>query len=78
MGDATAEVALHVRAQHAEGPLWDAETARLWWVDIAGERVHRFDPQSSYDCSWSTRGQPGGVVLTATGDPVIAQSRLSP
>jgi sugar lactone lactonase YvrE len=67
-----ADVALHVRPQHGEGPLWDDETARLWWVDIAGERVHCFDPQSSYDCSWSTGCQPGGVVLSAAGDPLIA------
>ena len=72
MGDTPVEVALHVRAQHAEGPLWDAATARLWWVDITGERVHCFDPESSNDTSWSTFGQPGGVVLDATGEPVVA------
>jgi sugar lactone lactonase YvrE len=72
MGDIPVDVALHIRAQHAEGPLWDAETARLWWVDITGERVHCFDPQSSRDISWRTSGQPGGVVLTAAGEPVVA------
>ncbi len=29
MGDTPVEVALHVRAQHAEGPLWDAATGSL-------------------------------------------------
>lgn len=72
MGDLPVEVALSIRAQHAEGPLWDAATARLWWVDIAGERVHCFDPQSGSDISWSTPGQPGGVVLSAAGEPVVA------
>ncbi len=72
MGDTPVEVALDLRAQHAEGPLWDAGTARLWWVDISGERVHAFDPVSSNDTSWSTPGQPGGVVLTPAGEPVIA------
>ena len=72
MGDTPAEVALDIRSQHAEGPLWDAATARLWWVDIAGERVHCFDPESGSDCSWSTPGQPGGVVLDAGGEPVVA------
>ena len=72
MGDTPVEVALSVRAEHAEGPLWDAATACLWWVDIAAERVHCFDPASSQDSSWSTAGQPGGVVLSATGEPVVA------
>ncbi len=52
--------------------MWDGETARLWWVDITGERVHCFDPESGSDCSWSTPGQPGGVVLSSAGQPVVA------
>lgn len=72
MGDTSVEVALDVRAQHAEGPLWDAATARLWWVDIMGDRVHCFDPESIKDSSWSTLGQPGGVVLNSAGEPVVA------
>ena len=47
-------------------------TARLWWVDITGERVHCSDPESGIDTSWPTPGQPGGVVLSSAGDPVIA------
>ncbi len=72
MGDTPVEVALSVRGEHAEGPLWDAATARLWWVDITGERVHCFDPGSSEHSSWSTAGQAGGVVLGAMGEPVVA------
>jgi sugar lactone lactonase YvrE len=71
MGDIPVE-ALSLRAQHPEGPLWDAATARLWWVDITGERVHCFDPVSGQDSSWGTWGQPGGVVLGGTGEPVVA------
>ncbi|HEX6424525.1 MAG TPA: SMP-30/gluconolactonase/LRE family protein [Acidimicrobiales bacterium] len=72
MGDTPVEVASGLRSQHAEGPVWDAATARLWWVDIAGERVHCFDPASGGDQSWSTAGQPGGVVLDTAGEPVVA------
>ncbi|MGZ4458299.1 MAG: SMP-30/gluconolactonase/LRE family protein, partial [Nocardioidaceae bacterium] len=49
-----------------------AATARLWWVDIAGERVHCLDPATGEDTSWSTTGQPGGVVLDGAGHPVVA------
>ncbi|HLN77454.1 MAG TPA: SMP-30/gluconolactonase/LRE family protein [Nocardioidaceae bacterium] len=72
MGDTPVEALPGLRALHPEGPLWDAATARLWWVDITGERVHCYDPESSQDCSWSTHGQPGGVVLGHDGEPVVA------
>jgi sugar lactone lactonase YvrE len=72
VGDTPVEVFMDLRAQHAEGPLWDAETARLWWVDITAERVHCSDPATSIDTSWATPGQPGGVVLDAAGEPVVA------
>ncbi len=72
MGDVSVDVALHLRAGHGEGPLWDAATARLWWVDITLERVHCFDPASGGDCSWAVPGQPGGVVIDPSGTPVVA------
>ncbi|HEU4975247.1 MAG TPA: SMP-30/gluconolactonase/LRE family protein [Baekduia sp.] len=72
MSDAAIEVVVGACEGHAEGPLWDAATARLWWVDIAGERVHCLDPASGDHPSWDTAGQPGGVVLSATGEPVVA------
>jgi sugar lactone lactonase YvrE len=72
MGDTAVEVALSIRAEHAEGPLWDAVTARLWWVDITGQRVNCFDPDSGNDTSWTTCGQPGGVVVSGVGEPIVA------
>ena len=56
MGDISVEKLLSLRSEHAEGPIWDAATERLWWVDITAERVHCFDPQSG--------------AITATGEPV--------
>jgi sugar lactone lactonase YvrE len=72
MGDTPVEALPGLRALHPEGPVWDAATARLWWVDITGERVHCYDPESSEDSSWSTPGQPGGAVLDTGGEPVVA------
>jgi sugar lactone lactonase YvrE len=72
MSDATVEVVVGAQEGHAEGPHWDAATARLWWVNIVGERVHCLDPESGDVDSWETAGQPGGVILTATGEPVVA------
>lgn len=72
MGDTPVEVVPGLRSEHAEGPLWDAATARLWWVDIVGREVHCYAPLARDDTSWSTAGEPGGVVLAVTGEPVVA------
>ena len=58
MSDATVEVVVGAQEGHAEGPHWDAATARLWWVNIAGERVHCLDPQSGEIDSWRPPGSP--------------------
>ncbi len=72
MSDTPVEVALDVGAQHGEGPLWDAESGRLWWVDITGQMVHSFDPATGRDRSWSAPAQPGGVLLDLTGQVLVA------
>jgi rhodanese-related sulfurtransferase len=60
MSDATVEVVVGAQEGHAEGPHWDAATARLWWVNIVGERVHCLDPESGDVDSWEAAGQPRG------------------
>jgi sugar lactone lactonase YvrE len=72
MSDTPVEVALAVGAQHPEGPLWDAESGRLWWVDITGQAVHSFDPATGLDRSWSAPAQPGGVLLDSAGEVLVA------
>jgi D-xylonolactonase len=34
------------RCELGEGPHWDAESGRLYWVDISGHAVHRWTPES--------------------------------
>ncbi len=42
-------VALDARADLGEGPRWHAQERRLYWVDIARNELHRFDPVSGAD-----------------------------
>lgn len=72
MSDARVEVVVDPCPGHPEGPLWDTPTARFWWVDIAGQRVHCLDPEAGHVDSWETAGQPGGVIVGANGEPVVA------
>jgi sugar lactone lactonase YvrE len=75
MGDLDVEVALHMRMEHAEGPIWDALSNQLWWVDITGERVHCLDPISGSASSWPTQGRAGGVVIDTESQPVPGTSQ---
>lgn len=67
----TPRLLLDARAELGEGPRWRAGEARLYWVDIKGRRLHRFDPATG---SNETRALPepvgcfafrrdGGLVL---------------
>ncbi|MFY9331054.1 MAG: SMP-30/gluconolactonase/LRE family protein [Candidatus Nanopelagicales bacterium] len=72
MGDIDVDVVIDAGAEHAEGPIWDGSTSKLWWVDITDCRVHCFDPVTCSDDSWVVDGQPGGVLLGIHGRPVVA------
>ena len=45
----SAELVLDARAGLGEGPLWDARSGELLWVDIMAGLVHRFNPESGTD-----------------------------
>lgn len=45
----TLRVVLEARARLGEGPCWDAQAERLYWVDIYNHRVHEFDPATGSD-----------------------------
>lgn len=63
---------LPARAELGESPVWCARTARLWWVDIRGERLHRFDPAAGADEVWPLPEPAGCLALGADGRIVLA------
>jgi len=54
-----------------EGPVWDAEAACLWFVDIKRRMVHRHDPATGITQDWPAPAQVGWV-LPARGGGMIA------
>jgi sugar lactone lactonase YvrE len=50
-----------------EGPLWDSAAGLLWFVDIKGQRIHRFDPAEGSARSWKAPGEVGWVLPRAAG-----------
>jgi sugar lactone lactonase YvrE len=68
----TIELVLDARAELGEGPIWDADRARLLFVDIMRGQIHEFDPVSGRDRVVDV-GQPvGAVAPTVRGDWVAA------
>ena len=62
--EAVATCVLPARAKLGECPLWSVEEDRLYWVDIDGRAVHRFDPATGRDESVDVQGRPGSLALT--------------
>lgn len=58
------------RCQWGEGPIW--WQGALYFVDIEGKRVHRFDPADGSEQSWDVGQRVGTVVPRESGGLVIA------
>ena len=48
-----------------ECPLWSDLEERLYWIDIEGQAIHRYDPTTNVDERRSVPGRPGSIALTA-------------
>jgi sugar lactone lactonase YvrE len=68
----TAEVVLATEALLGEGPVWDARSSTLRWVDIERGEVHRFDPVSGVDTFFEVGERVGTVAVRAAGGLVLA------
>jgi sugar lactone lactonase YvrE len=68
----TADLVLDAHATLGEGPVWDADAGVLWWVDIEGRRIHRFDPPTRADTSFETASMVGAVAIRASGGLMAA------
>jgi sugar lactone lactonase YvrE len=50
-----------------EGPNWDHDSQRLYWVDILENRIYRYDPADESASSWTTPEHVGFVVVRPDG-----------
>lgn len=60
-----------VGAQLGEGPLWSAKDQAVWFVDIKGRRIHRFDTRGSALSAWQAPEEVGFIVK-ASGERLVA------
>jgi sugar lactone lactonase YvrE len=59
-------------AEVGEGPSWDARENVLWWVDITGNLVHRYDPATGTDTTIDVGRAVGAAVPRASGGLALA------
>lgn len=62
---------LDARAELGEGPVWDERLAVLWWVDISGKALHRFDPATGKDLARGFDDMVAAVGLTQQENVVV-------
>lgn len=63
---------LDAKAELAEGPLWDEREQVLYWVDILGGKLHRYNPATEIDEVFNVGQDVGTVVLDETGNVLLA------
>ncbi len=66
------ECVVDSRSNLGEGAVWDVQDQCLWWVDIMGELVHRFDPESGIDETWDIGEPVGSLAVRAGGGLILA------
>lgn len=60
-----------VAATLGEGPVWDAQARRLWFVDIKGGRLHSLTPETGARESFEIGGNPSFALPSDQGGLVI-------
>lgn len=64
------ELIWDVQAELGEGPVWDAARGCVWFVDIKGRKLHRYDPATGGRDSWDTPDQTGFALPAEDGSLV--------
>ena len=55
-----------------ECPVWDGDAGVLWWLDIDGCTIRRYDPAGGAEQVWSTPDKPGSMALCDDGRLLVA------
>jgi sugar lactone lactonase YvrE len=61
-----------LRMQLGECPIWQPDEAALYWIDIEGRAVHRFDPLRDMHHGWPVPSEPGCIAFHRDGGLVVA------
>ena len=67
-----ANLVLDTRVFLGEGPIWDQEQEKLWWINIFRGELYCFDPKRNENTRYSMGQQIGTVVLRESGGLAVA------
>jgi sugar lactone lactonase YvrE len=56
---------IDVKPSLGEGPVWDVETQRLWWIDSTEGRVYRITEKGDELVVWDAREKIGSMAIFA-------------
>ncbi len=60
------------RCMVGEGPVWDVAEQALYFIDILGKKVLRFDPESGETRDWDVPDIIGSMAIRASGGAIVA------
>ncbi len=66
------EVFSERREKLGEGPLWDPEAERIYWIDSYGPAIHRCDLKGGDAKTWPLPEPVGSFALRSRGGAVVA------
>jgi sugar lactone lactonase YvrE len=66
------ECAFDVRNTLGESPVWSARESALYWVDILGASIHRWEPASGAHRTWQLPDVVGSIGLRERGGLLLA------
>jgi L-arabinonolactonase len=69
------EVLVDVKAILGEGPLWDVEEERLYWIDSFGMVIYRCTHDGREVRAWDLRQKIGSMALRRTDGAVLSLAR---
>jgi sugar lactone lactonase YvrE len=70
--DPAVEVAVFTTSVLGESPMWHPREQALYWCDIAGRKLNRFNPSSGAHTQWECDSEPACCAPHLAGGLVVA------
>jgi sugar lactone lactonase YvrE len=67
-----AEIELNVGDLVGESILWCHEERSLYWIDICGRRIHRYEPDGARHDTWETPDFPTSIAMRKSGGFLVS------